>query len=50
MSSEHRKLSKSELREDEFVEWIMQAVEYVKERARLFVGGAVAVKIGRAHV
>lgn len=43
MSSEHRKLSKSELREDEFVEWIMQAVEYVKERARLFVGGAVAV-------
>lgn len=43
MSSERRKLSKSELREDEFVEWIMQAVEYVKERTRLFVGGAVAV-------
>ncbi len=42
MSSERRKLSKSELREDEFVEWIMQAVEYVKERARLFVSGAVA--------
>jgi len=43
MSSERRKLNKSELREDEFVEWIMEAVEYVKERARLFVGGAVAV-------
>ena len=43
MSSERRKLSKSELREDEFVEWIMQAVEYVKERARLFGGGTVAV-------
>ncbi len=43
MSSERRKLSKSELREDEFVEWIMEAVEYVKERARLFVGGTVAV-------
>ena len=43
MSSERRKLSKSELREDEFVEWIMEAVEYVKERARLFGGGAVAV-------
>ena len=43
MSSERRKLSKSELREDEFVEWIMQAVEYVKERASLFVGGAIAV-------
>ena len=42
MSSERRKLSKSELREDEFVEWIMEAVEYVKERARLFVGGVVA--------
>lgn len=42
MSSERRKLSKSELREDEFVEWIMEAVEYVKKRAHLFVGGAVA--------
>ena len=43
MSSERRKLSKSELREDEFVEWIMEAIEYVKERASLFGGGAVAV-------
>ena len=43
MSSERRKLSKSELREDEFIEWIMQAVEYVKERANLFGGGVVAV-------
>ncbi len=43
MSSERRKLSKSQLREDEFVEWIMEAVEYVKARARLFVSGAVAV-------
>ncbi len=42
MSSERRKLSKSELREDEFVEWLMEAGEYVKERARLFVSGAVA--------
>ena len=45
MSSERRKLSKSELREDEFVEWIMQAVEYVKERANLFVSGALAVVV-----
>lgn len=43
MSSERRKLSKSELREDEFVEWIMEAVEYVKERARLFGSGALAL-------
>ena len=45
MSSERRKLSKSELREDEFVEWIMQAVEYVKERARLFGSGVLAVVV-----
>ena len=45
MSSERRKLSKSELREDEFVEWIMQAVEYVKERANLFVSGVLAVVV-----
>ena len=45
MSSERRKLSKSELREDEFVEWIMQAVDYVKERASLFAGGALAVVV-----
>ena len=45
MSSERRKLSKSELREDEFVEWIMLAVEYVKERARLFASGAIAVVV-----
>ena len=45
MSSERRKLSKSELREDEFVEWIMQAVEYVKERASLFAGGVLAVVV-----
>jgi tetratricopeptide (TPR) repeat protein len=39
-------LTKSELREDEFVEWIMQAADYVRARARIFVGaagGAVAL-------
>ena len=41
MSGESSKLSKEELREDEFVEWIMQAADYVKERAQLFIGGLV---------
>ena len=45
MSGESRKLSKEELREDEFVEWIMHAVDYVKERSQLVGGGAVAVLV-----
>ncbi|MBT4386247.1 MAG: hypothetical protein HOD27_05330, partial [Betaproteobacteria bacterium] len=41
MAGESQKLSKEELREDEFVEWIMQAVAYVKARTQLFAGGVV---------
>ena len=43
MAGESGKLSKEQLREDEFVEWIMDAVEYVKERSQLFSYGVVAV-------
>lgn len=43
MSGERSKLSKEELREDEFVEWIMRAVDYVRERVQLFAGGLVAI-------
>jgi len=43
MAGESEKLSKDQLREDEFVEWIMDAVEYVKERSQLFAYGVVAV-------
>ena len=43
MAGESEKLSKDQLREDEFVEWIMDAVEYVKERSQLFTYGVIAV-------
>ena len=52
MAAESQKLSKEELREDEFVEWIMEAVEYVKERSQLFIGGLaglVVVILGINH-
>ena len=43
MPEERKKLSKSELREDEFVEWIMKAADYVKERSKVFIAGLVGV-------
>lgn len=45
MAGESKKLSKAELREDEFVEWIMAAVEYVKERSQVFAGGLIGVVV-----
>lgn len=36
-------MNKDELREDEFVERVMQAVDYVRQRYQLFVGGLVVV-------
>jgi len=41
MSGESSKLTKEQLREHEFLEWIMQAADYVKDRAQLFIGGLV---------
>jgi TolA-binding protein len=38
-----KKLSKSELEEDRFVEWILEAADYVRQRQRVFLGGLVAV-------
>ena len=35
--------TKAELEEDRFLEWIVEAGEYVKERARIFVAGAAAL-------
>ncbi len=43
MPGESQKLSKEEIREDEFVEWIMKAVEYIKERSQLFGLGVVGL-------
>jgi TolA-binding protein len=45
MSGESDKLSKAELREDEFVEWLMRAVDYVRGRAQNFAVGSVAVVV-----
>ena len=45
MAGESKKLSKEEIREDEFVEWIMEAVEYIKERLQIFTGGLVGLII-----
>ena len=45
MAAESQKLSKEELREDEFVEWIMEAVEYVKERSQFFTAGLVGLVV-----
>ena len=43
MEERNRRPSKAELEEDRFLEWVLQAGEYVKGRAQLFIGGAVAV-------
>ena len=43
MEERSRRPSKAELEEDRFLEWVLQAGEYVKSRAQLFIGGAVAV-------
>lgn len=45
MAAESQKLTKAEMREDEFVEWIMAAVKYIKERSQLFAGGVIGVLI-----
>lgn len=45
MSGESAKLSKESLKEDEFVEWIMRTVDYVREHVQLFIGGFIALVV-----
>ncbi len=45
MSGESQKMSKEELREDEFVEWLMRAVDSVRDNTQNFVMGAIAVVV-----
>ena len=45
MPRETKKITKSELREDQFVEWILKASDYVQERLRIFAGGAAGVVV-----
>lgn len=43
MEERSRRASKAELEEDRFLEWVLQAGEYVRSRAQLFIGAAVAL-------
>jgi len=43
MEERSRRPTKAELEEDRCLEWVLQAGEYVKSRAQLFIGAAVAV-------
>ena len=43
MTNEKSKLTKADLEEDQFLEWVVNAGEYIKERRQAFIGGTVAV-------
>jgi len=43
--AKQNRATKSELEDDQFVEWMAVASDYVKERGRTFITGAVAVVI-----
>ena len=43
MPNEKSKLTKADLEEDQFLEWVVNAGEYIKERRQAFIGGTVAV-------
>ena len=45
MPGRSKRPTKSELEEDQFVEWILKAVAYIKERAQLFIVGAAAIAV-----
>jgi tetratricopeptide (TPR) repeat protein len=45
MNEKDEKLTKEELEEDRFVEWLMEAVEYVQQKWQLFAAGLVGVAI-----
>ena len=45
MPGRSRRPTKSELEEDQFVEWILKAADYLKQRAQLFIVGAAAIAL-----
>ncbi|MFH1571157.1 MAG: tetratricopeptide repeat protein [Gemmatimonadota bacterium] len=45
MQAHRNRPTRQELEEDHFVEWVMEAVDYVRNRAQLFVGGAAAIVV-----
>ena len=45
MAAKRSRPTKRELEEDQFVEWMVQASDYVKERGRAFAVGAAAIVV-----
>lgn len=43
MADKH--LSKQELKEDHFIEWLLEATEYVRAKSQVFIAGAAAVVV-----
>lgn len=45
MQGHRNRPTKEELEEDKFLAWVLEAVDYVKERSQLFIGGVAAVVV-----
>lgn len=45
MPGQKNRPTKQELEEDQFLAWVLDAVEYVKERSQLFIGGVAALVV-----
>lgn len=43
MQERNQRPTKAELEEDEFLTWVLNAGQYIKDRAQLFLGGVVAI-------
>jgi len=45
MQGQKNRPTREELEEDQFLAWVLEAVEYVKERSQLFIGAAAAIVV-----
>ena len=43
MASETKRMTKEELREDEFVEWLVSAIDYIRDNRNVFFVGALII-------
>ncbi len=43
MQERNKRATKAELEEDEFLEWVLRSIEYLKTHAQLIVGGVVGI-------
>ena len=46
MASETKRMTKEELREDEFVEWLVSVVDYIRDHRNSFIVGVFIVVAG----